>query len=81
MSIALRGGGAQELLPIGQRLRDALHRDAQVRLHLTANALQEAGITLVVTGVQDLDEAYSIAIGPAGVVVEAGAPTTSASRR
>ena len=71
MSIALCGGGAQDLLPIGQRLRAALHRYAGVRLHLCANPLQEAGITLEVSGSAHLDEAYSLDIGSAGVLVQA----------
>ncbi|WP_295443524.1 family 20 glycosylhydrolase [uncultured Thiodictyon sp.] len=74
LSIALRADCAQDLLPIGQRLRDALHRYAGMHLHLTANALQAAGITLVVTNAAALGEAYSIDIGPTGVVLEAGTP-------
>ena len=72
MSIALRGGCVQDALPIGQRLRDALQRYAGMRLHLTANALQDAGITLAISGPPGRDEAYSLDIGTAGVLVQAG---------
>ncbi|WP_295390699.1 family 20 glycosylhydrolase [uncultured Thiodictyon sp.] len=74
MCIALRADCAQDLLPIGQRLRDALHQYAQTRLQLTANALQGTGITLVISGPPDSDEAYCIDIRPAGVMVQAGTP-------